>query len=118
MDVQSKLRRLATVTSTSVTVITLGISNALAYPFQPDPQSFAKYLNQLKWSDGSKNYFQNLNVCEHRDNGQTFMCHDGYVTNTSPLGKLTCRLWSVDYSSETGRVNYMRREYRSNCRRH
>jgi len=78
--------------------------NAFALPFQPNAASFTKYLNSQTWKDGKTRRFQNLSSCEEkrRTDGSKewgdltyktwYRCNVGYVTITSPMGRVFCEL--------------------------
>jgi hypothetical protein len=69
--------------------------NALALPFQPNPQSFASYLNSLKWQDGKTRVFSNLRECVARVN--VYECRYGYVAISDPVrGKIFCELQMIN----------------------
>ena len=69
--------------------------DALAFPFQSNPQSFASYLNSLKWQDGKTRVFSNLGECVARVN--VYECRYGYVTISDPVrGKIFCELQMIN----------------------
>lgn len=101
-------------------------SASFAYPFQPDPASFARYLNSIKWDDGSRNYFQNLHNCMANTQEKTladlarswnnplaetptyesYLCLSGYVTITNPQGTKVCQLTGATWDSKSRRANF------------
>jgi len=115
------------------TGLTFGVMPlAIAYPFNPNPDSFASYLNSMSWDDGSRNYFQNLHNCLAIDKDKTladsfrswnnpliqtptyqsYLCMGGFVTITDPQGSKTCKVSSVAWDGKSRRTNF---SY-SNCR--
>ena len=75
--------------------------DALALPFQADPQSFTSYLNQLKWNDGKRRVFANLSSCEEtspKSQRKGYFCEFGYVTISDPVrGRIFCELQKKDW---------------------
>ena len=81
-----------------------------AYPFNPDPQSFQKYMNAVKWNDGSKVFFQNINRCSSLSYGNNdkgwYYCTGGYATITNPMGTKICDLKDASYLVATNSIAY------------
>jgi len=83
-------------------------NNVYAYPFQPNPASFQKYMNTVKWSPGNKVKFQDLDGCEEqkpiigfvphkvRIDGK-YRCTGGFVTWTNPQGTRVCEVTWVSF---------------------
>lgn len=66
---------------------------ALALPFNPDPASFAAYLNAKQgWSDGKKRYFSNFHNCRQVGDYNMYVCKAGYVKIVSPMGSIFCEM--------------------------
>lgn len=82
--------------------------DALALPFQADPQSFTSFLNQLKWNDGKRRVFANLSSCRRSGLGSYrdgYFCEFGYVTINDPIrGRIFCELQKSD--TKYGVVSY------------
>jgi hypothetical protein len=82
--------------------------NALALPFQANPQSFTSYLNQIKWNDGKRRVFANLSSCNRSGLGSYtdgYFCNIGYVTINDPIrGRIFCELQKS--TSKFGVVSY------------
>jgi hypothetical protein len=81
-------------------------TTALALPFKPDPQSFQRYVNAVKWGDGSKVKFENLHDCYQTSDGTSYMCTKGYATITNPMGTRVCELavvWPKHFSTQNCR---------------
>jgi hypothetical protein len=86
-------------------------TSVFAYPFNPNPQSFQDYMNAVKWTDGSRVIFQNLNACMDFGNDTYYGCQGGYATVSNPLGTQVCSLTSVIFHRWIG-VKYTT----GNCR--
>jgi hypothetical protein len=67
--------------------------SAMALPFQPNPDSFASWLNSKSatWKDGKVRRFSNLSECKLFA-PQRYACHFGYVKVTSPMGSQLCEI--------------------------
>jgi len=79
------------------TTIILFLANpARAYPFHPNPESFVKYMNTIKWQDGNKRQFFQPSGCG-RAIPNSYICKKVYVKQTSPMGRQLCEI--------TGRIS-------------
>lgn len=83
-------------------------TSVYALPFQPNPQSFQNYMNTIKWDDGSKITFQNLNNCRivSIDGDGGYVCSSGFSTISNPMGTRVCSLDFVAYDPATRRSNF------------
>lgn len=86
-------------------------SCVFAYPFNPNPQSFQNYLNAVKWKNGSKVYFNNLNECRDAGMSGTYYNCRGFVTISDPMGTKICELGSVVWNLG-GHIRYTTRQCR------
>jgi hypothetical protein len=82
-----------------------------ALPFQPNPQSFQNYINAMRWDDGSKIYFQNINNCIDSSNTDFYICSGGFATISNPMGTKICNLQKVAFQERrvwysTGNCRY------------
>lgn len=68
-----------------------------ALPFNPNPQSFQSYANTVRWDDGSRISFQNLNNCEEKPDMKLYACNNGYATIANPMGTKVCDLKTVGW---------------------
>jgi hypothetical protein len=77
-----------------------GIQPAYALPFNKDVQSFQRYLNQLRWSDGIKREFFRLSSCGYKDlrtdlpiiYEEVYKCNYGFLKIYDPRGIEICKL--------------------------
>ena len=64
-------------------------------------------MNTVKWNDGSKVSFQNLNSC--MDTGAKpdywYVCKSGYATISNPMGTKICDLTIIQWNKLFG-INY------------
>lgn len=51
-------------------------------------------MNVVRWSDGSKAYFQNISNCSDFAN-LVYGCSGGFVTISSPMGTRVCEIYGV-----------------------
>jgi len=89
---------------------------AFAFPFRDNPQSFAQYMNSLRWKSGDQVKFQNLYQCDSYvatdSQISRYYCSGGYVTRISPKGREVCDLSWVQWErADDGSTkwNYRRR---------
>ena len=75
-------------------------TNVYAYPFQPNPASFQKYMNTVKWSPGNKVRFQDLSDCNDVVWGKFYLCESGFVTWTNPKGTRVCDVKIVSFRDQ------------------
>ena len=54
-------------------------------------------MNAVRWDDGSKVSFQNINSCTSLNNNTYYYCVSGYATITNPMGSKVCNLKDVHY---------------------
>lgn len=98
-----------------------------AAPFKPNPASFASWFNATDKREGGKSVVHDLAKCNHSyyviepktyapgisvgGSYENYSCKIGYVTETSPLGKLRCRLseiwWEKDLQTGSVKSNYL-----------
>ena len=84
--------------------------DALALPFQPNPESFSAYMSSLKWKNGAmKTKFTYLSRCSKGFIGgysgplpDGYYCTGGYVKWSDPTGSSTCEIKYMEYRSDTG----------------
>lgn len=88
---------------------------AEAYPFQPNPEAFAAYMNTRTWKSGSKITFSNLVDCHagtpddvvdvrRGQIGSTpyrYSCQGGFVQISNPMGIKICELERLVYTSSS-----------------
>jgi hypothetical protein len=118
------MNRLITAIFTSV--IFASANAALALPFRADPESFATYLNTVRWRDGKRRIFSNLSNCYQSRDEDTkqitfYTCRNAYVTIEDPLGRKICeveqeRLGFGVYSAVRYRMPNKDSEYESDRR--
>ena len=84
-------------------------------PFAKNPQSFQRYANGIRWSDGVTRKMTMFSNCGVRDD-QTYMagyyCMSGYVSISDPMGIKVCRLARIRYMAEKRKVLYDTKECR------
>ncbi len=75
-------------------------------PFKPDPVSFAKYMSQLKWNNGTRVKFENLSQCFYHQQAGGYGCDSGFATISDPRGTQICKARVLYAPYNPGGISY------------